>query len=97
MHIQKLEFLVEVAKTGSFSIAAENLHVSKSGISQAISKIEEKYHNSYIFDYICQHSPSPNTPLIYCNVIEKVPPNNFERPIFISTFNTSISSISFFI
>ncbi|WP_088042608.1 LysR family transcriptional regulator [Bacillus sp. EAC] len=42
MHIQKLEFLVEVAKTGSISTAAENLHVSQSGISQAISKIEEE-------------------------------------------------------
>jgi molybdate transport repressor ModE-like protein len=42
MHIQKLEFLVEVAKTGSITIAAQNLHVSQSGISQAISKIEEE-------------------------------------------------------
>ncbi|QKE73315.1 LysR family transcriptional regulator [Arthrobacter citreus] len=41
MDIQKLEFLVEVAKTGSISSAAENLHVSQSGVSQAISIIEE--------------------------------------------------------
>ncbi|PEJ56329.1 hypothetical protein CN692_18530 [Bacillus sp. AFS002410] len=41
MQIQKLEFLVEVAKTGSISAAAENLHVSQSGISQAIAIIEE--------------------------------------------------------
>lgn len=41
MHLQKLEFLVEVAKTGSISSAAENLHATQSGISQAISKIEE--------------------------------------------------------
>ncbi|KQL38731.1 hypothetical protein AN960_12175 [Bacillus sp. FJAT-25509] len=42
MHLEKLEILVEVAKTGSISIAAENLHVSQSGISQAITKIEEE-------------------------------------------------------
>lgn len=42
MHIEKLEILVEVAKTGSISITAENLHVSQSGISQAITKIEEE-------------------------------------------------------
>jgi DNA-binding transcriptional LysR family regulator len=42
MNRQKLEFLVEVAKTGSLSIAAQNLHVTQSGISQAITKIEEE-------------------------------------------------------
>ncbi|ODG92242.1 MULTISPECIES: LysR family transcriptional regulator [Bacillaceae] len=42
MHLQKLEFLVEVAKTGSISSAAENLHVSHSGVSQAITKVEEE-------------------------------------------------------
>lgn len=42
MHIQKLEVLVEVAKTKSLSIAAQNLHMSQSGISQIITKIEEE-------------------------------------------------------
>ncbi|WP_026566677.1 LysR family transcriptional regulator [Bacillus sp. UNC41MFS5] len=42
MHIQKLEVLVEVAKTKSISIAAQNLHMSQSGISQIITKIEEE-------------------------------------------------------
>ncbi|MFF2876532.1 LysR family transcriptional regulator [Gottfriedia sp. NPDC057991] len=41
MHLQKLEFIVEVAKTGSISSAAKNLHVSQAGISQAIANIEE--------------------------------------------------------
>lgn len=41
MHLQQLEFLLEVAKTGSISSAAKNLHMSQSGISQAIAKIEE--------------------------------------------------------
>ncbi|MDM5327733.1 LysR family transcriptional regulator [Neobacillus sp. CF12] len=42
MHIQKLEVLVEVAKTRSISIASQNLHMSQSGISQTITKIEEE-------------------------------------------------------
>lgn len=42
MHIQKLQVLVEVAKTGSFSIAGQNLHMSQSGVSQDIKKIEEE-------------------------------------------------------
>jgi DNA-binding transcriptional LysR family regulator len=41
MHLQKLEFLVEVAKTGSISSAAENLNVSQSGVRQAITRVEE--------------------------------------------------------
>ena len=42
MHIQKLKILSEVAKTGSFSIAGQNLHLSQSAISQDIKKIEDK-------------------------------------------------------
>ncbi|WP_218780416.1 LysR family transcriptional regulator [Bacillus sp. EAC] len=42
MNIQKLEYLVEVAKTGSFSIASQNLFVSQSAISQSIISIEKK-------------------------------------------------------
>jgi LysR family transcriptional regulator, transcription activator of glutamate synthase operon len=42
MNIQKLEYLVEVAKTGSFSIASQNLFVSQSAISQSILSIEKK-------------------------------------------------------
>lgn len=43
MNIQKLEVLVEVAKTKSLSVAAQNLHMSQSGISQIITKIEEDF------------------------------------------------------
>jgi len=42
MNIQKLEYLVEVAKTGSFLIASQNLFVSQSAISQSIVSIEKK-------------------------------------------------------
>lgn len=42
MNIEKLEYLVEVAKTGSFSIASQNLFVSQSAISQSIISIEKK-------------------------------------------------------
>ncbi|MGG0175949.1 LysR family transcriptional regulator [Gottfriedia acidiceleris] len=42
MNIEKLEYLVEVAKTGSFSIASQNLYVSQSAISQSIVSLEKK-------------------------------------------------------
>ncbi|MEH7309228.1 LysR family transcriptional regulator, partial [Neobacillus drentensis] len=42
MNIEKLEYLIEVAKTGSFSIASQNLFVSQSAISQSIVSIEKK-------------------------------------------------------
>lgn len=42
MHIQKLKILCEVAKTGSVSIAGQNLYISQSGISQDIKKIEDE-------------------------------------------------------
>lgn len=40
MNIEKLEYLGEIAKTGSISIASQNLHVSQSGISQSIANLE---------------------------------------------------------
>jgi DNA-binding transcriptional LysR family regulator len=42
MNIDKLVYLFEVAKTESFSIASQNLHVSQSGISQAILNLEKE-------------------------------------------------------
>ncbi|MDR0271499.1 LysR family transcriptional regulator [Paenibacillus sp.] len=43
MNIERLEYLVEAAKTGSMSKAAQNLHVTISAISQSISSIEEEW------------------------------------------------------
>lgn len=43
MNIEKLEYLVEVVKTGSISAAAQNLHVTVSAISQAISSLESEW------------------------------------------------------
>ncbi|MEH7378638.1 LysR family transcriptional regulator [Neobacillus drentensis] len=40
MHIEQLEYIVKVAETGSISLAAEKLHVSQSGISQSITRLE---------------------------------------------------------
>lgn len=40
MQIQQIEYLIEVAKTGSITAAAENLHVTSATISQAITKLE---------------------------------------------------------
>ncbi|MCH6267974.1 LysR family transcriptional regulator [Neobacillus citreus] len=42
MNIEQLEHIVEVSKTKSISIAAQNLHVSQSGMSRAISNFEEE-------------------------------------------------------
>lgn len=43
MNIERLEYLVEAAKTGSLSKAAQNLHVTISAISQSISSLEEEW------------------------------------------------------
>lgn len=40
MQIEKLEYIVEVARTGSISSAARNLHVTLPAVSQAISGLE---------------------------------------------------------
>ena len=40
MRIEQLEYLIEIAKTNSISIAAENLYVSQPSISEAIKKLE---------------------------------------------------------
>ncbi|PEC50944.1 hypothetical protein COJ46_01715 [Bacillus sp. AFS077874] len=42
MNIEKLVYLIEVAKTGSFRVASQNLFVSQSAISQSITSIEKK-------------------------------------------------------
>lgn len=43
MNIEKLEYLNEVVATGSISKAAQNLHVTVSTISQAISNLEAEW------------------------------------------------------
>ncbi|WP_337101960.1 LysR family transcriptional regulator [Paenibacillus sp. YIM B09110] len=43
MHIEKLQYIVEVAKTGSISAAAQNLHVTLSAISQSITSLETEW------------------------------------------------------
>ncbi|MGE6230368.1 LysR family transcriptional regulator [Paenibacillus chitinolyticus] len=40
MHLEQLEYIVEVAKTGSITSAARNLHVSLSAVSQSITHLE---------------------------------------------------------
>ncbi|MFE4428969.1 LysR family transcriptional regulator [Peribacillus butanolivorans] len=42
MHLEQLKYIVEVAKTRSISIAAQNLHVSQSTISKAITNLEQE-------------------------------------------------------
>lgn len=42
MQIEQFEFIVSVAHNGSFSKAAEMLHVSQSAISQSIKKLEDE-------------------------------------------------------
>ncbi|ANY68319.1 hypothetical protein BBD42_18945 [Paenibacillus sp. BIHB 4019] len=42
MRIEQLQYVVEVALTGSISIAAERLHVSQPNISHAISTLEKE-------------------------------------------------------
>ncbi|MGG3468553.1 LysR family transcriptional regulator [Neobacillus pocheonensis] len=42
MHIEQLEYVIEVAKKGTISKAAESLHVSHSAIGQAITNFESE-------------------------------------------------------
>lgn len=42
MNIEQLEYVVEVSKTQSISIASENLRISQSGISRSISNLEHE-------------------------------------------------------
>lgn len=42
MHLEQLEYVIEVAKQGAISKAATNLHVSHSAISQAIANLESE-------------------------------------------------------
>lgn len=42
MYIEQLEYILEVAKTGSIINASKNLHVSPSGISQSITQLEDE-------------------------------------------------------
>jgi len=41
MNIEQLEYLIEVARTGAVSAAANNLHVSQSAVSKSISRLEQ--------------------------------------------------------
>jgi DNA-binding transcriptional LysR family regulator len=43
MNFEQLEYIKEVIETKSMSIAAENLHVSQSAISQSISLLEKEF------------------------------------------------------
>jgi len=42
MNIEQFEYIAAVAKTGSISIAAEQLHVSQAGISKSLAKFEQE-------------------------------------------------------
>ncbi|WP_284037618.1 LysR family transcriptional regulator [Neobacillus sp. 114] len=42
MRIEQLIYLIEIAKCGSISSAAEQLHISQPGISQAVDSLEEE-------------------------------------------------------
>lgn len=44
MRIEHLQYLVEVADTGSISTAAERLHISQPNISKALAVLEEELH-----------------------------------------------------
>lgn len=43
MNIEQLTYIVEVARTGSITVASENLHISISAISQSISNLEKEF------------------------------------------------------
>ncbi|WP_434752787.1 LysR family transcriptional regulator [Paenibacillus amylolyticus] len=42
MNLEQLEYVVEIAKTQSFSAASEHLHVTQSAISQSVQRLEKE-------------------------------------------------------
>lgn len=42
MNIEQFEYVAAIAKTGSISIAADQLHISQAGVSKSLSKFEEE-------------------------------------------------------
>ena len=42
MRLEQLKYLVEIAKTNSMSIAAENLHIAQSSLSLSMKQLEEE-------------------------------------------------------
>lgn len=42
MHTEQLAYIIEISKTGTLSEAAENLHISQSGLSQSLSQLEKE-------------------------------------------------------
>lgn len=42
LNLEQFEYILEVSKTNKISVAAQNLHVSQSGVSQAIHRLEEE-------------------------------------------------------
>jgi len=42
MNLEQLEYIVEIAKTRSFSAAASQLHMTQSAISQSVRKLEQE-------------------------------------------------------
>lgn len=45
MNIDRIQYLLEVAKCGSFTVAANHLHVTQSALSQAVTSLEEELGN----------------------------------------------------
>ena len=44
MTLRSLEVFIKVVETGKMSVAAKNLYISQSSVSQAIAEIENEYH-----------------------------------------------------
>jgi len=42
MNIEQFEYVIAISKTGSISLAAEQLHVSQAAVSKAITKLEDE-------------------------------------------------------
>lgn len=70
MHIEKLEYLVEVAKTGSITQAAHNLNVTISAISQSISNLEKEWGVSILKRSRTGATPTPEGKVIISKAYE---------------------------
>lgn len=60
MHIEQLEYIVEIAKSGSLSAAAQQLHITQSALSQSVAKLEEElgiplFHRTHTGAKVTEH------------------------------------------
>lgn len=72
MQLEQLTCVIEVAKTGSFTAAAHNLHVTLSAVSQSISNLESEFGVSLFVRSRIGATPTPEGQVLIKKAFEVV-------------------------